>query len=281
MRPLVTVVTPAYDAAPYIETYLESLTAQTWRPLEVIIVDDGSTDETPHLLDDAAATLGRAGITAKIARRHHGGQAAAVNAALPLVEGAYFALCDVDDRMEPQSLETRVAFLESHPEFAMVRSGFRVVNESNAEALVSIPDENPCSVFDDLFRGRAFCNGAYLLRSSLLFECYPERRIPLSPEGQNLQLLLPPASRTLCGAVPEVLFTYVRHAGSHTSAPRTFSAQRARIEGFARLRAELLPLCQCNRERYARLNEQLLDEAMGELLEASAAAARAHRSGKR
>lgn len=281
MKPLVTLVTPVYNAMPYFEKYLECVMNQSWRPLEFIIVDDGSTDGSWEYLQKKVSALREEGIPVKMLRRIHEGQAAAVNAALPFITGEYFTWCDADDWMTPDSIEKKAEFLMAHGEMDMVRSdGFYIDGESG-RVFSHSAREKDCftqNIFHELFWGTTYCYaGCYMIRTSLLFACYPQKSIPLSPEGQNLQLLLPPASRTECGFLPEVLHYYYQRRSGHSGRERSFRESLRRIENFSSLRLALLPYCACDREYYSRQDKEVLMRDKRQLYGAVAARARKDR----
>jgi glycosyltransferase involved in cell wall biosynthesis len=110
--PLVSVVMPAFDEEAYIEEAIESVFAQTYSALELIVVDDGSADRT------AAIAAGFPGT--QVVRRSHRGEAAARNAGLEIAHGAYWTIFDADDVMPRDRLALQVGFLEAHPLLGMV-----------------------------------------------------------------------------------------------------------------------------------------------------------------
>jgi glycosyltransferase involved in cell wall biosynthesis len=100
---LVSVVIPAYNAAAYLGETLRSVQAQTYRNIEILVVDDGSTDDT-------AAVAARFGV--RSLTQPNQGQAAARNAGIRAANGRYIALLDADDLWEPEKLQLQVALLE-------------------------------------------------------------------------------------------------------------------------------------------------------------------------
>ena len=278
MKPLVTLVTPVFNAMPYFGEYLDCVLRQTWRPLELIAVDDGSTDGSWEHLAERLPDFAQAGILIRPLRILHGGQAAAVNAALPLVSGEYLTWCDADDWLMPDSIEKKADFLTGSPELGMVRSDGIVLDGDTGQVLshsATAEDRRTQNIFDALFRGTTYCYaGCYMVRTALLFACYPDRQIPLSPEGQNLQLLLPPASRSDCGFLPDVLHTYCRRSGGHSSKKLSFRQACARLENFSALRRAILPRCLCDAEYYLEEDRKLTGAARQALCRAAAAQAR-------
>jgi glycosyltransferase involved in cell wall biosynthesis len=97
----VTVVIPAYNAAPYIGATIESVLAQTYEDLEVIVVDDGSTDETPSI-------LARYGERIRVIHQSNQGSSAACNAGVAAAQGKWIAFVDADDLWLPQKTQTQI-----------------------------------------------------------------------------------------------------------------------------------------------------------------------------
>lgn len=100
MQPLVTVVIPVYNTAPYVEQTLRSIMAQTHREIEILVVDDGSTDGSPEILRRLAAEDARI----RIHTQPNGGLSAARNAGLDRARGAYIYFMDSDDLLEADAL---------------------------------------------------------------------------------------------------------------------------------------------------------------------------------
>jgi glycosyltransferase involved in cell wall biosynthesis len=112
--PTVSVVLPTYDRAEYLGAAVESVLAQTFGDLELIVVDDGSTDGTDRVL---------AGITdprLRVVRRPHTGCAAALNAGLAAARGRHIARNDSDVVWSPVLLAELVPLLDGRPELGMV-----------------------------------------------------------------------------------------------------------------------------------------------------------------
>jgi glycosyltransferase involved in cell wall biosynthesis len=114
--PLVSVVMPAYNAAPYLAEAVQSVLSQTCQDLELIIVDDGSTDET--LL--VARRLAAHDIRVRIISTPNGGPATARNTALRIARGAFLALLDSDDVIAPHYLATQLGLLDANPDASIV-----------------------------------------------------------------------------------------------------------------------------------------------------------------
>jgi glycosyltransferase involved in cell wall biosynthesis len=124
--PFISVIIPAYNRSHCIAEALDSVLGQTYKNLELIVVDDGSTDDTQQVL---ARYEGR--LTAP--RTHHGGPSAARNTGIRAARGDYIAFLDSDDLWLPRKLELQVRFFEKNPaaricqtEEIWIRNGVRV-----------------------------------------------------------------------------------------------------------------------------------------------------------
>jgi glycosyltransferase involved in cell wall biosynthesis len=110
---LVSIIIPVYNREQYIGAALESVLSQSYRPLEIIVVDDGSSDRTAEIVkrfDDQVSYVYRA----------NGGPAAARNHGLALASGEFIAFLDSDDLWPATKLETQIRYLLGHTEVQYV-----------------------------------------------------------------------------------------------------------------------------------------------------------------
>jgi glycosyltransferase involved in cell wall biosynthesis len=115
MKPLVSCIVPVFNGERYLAEALDSILAQTYRPLEVIVVDDGSTDGTAHIV---------AGYGERISylRQANAGPGAARNRGLDAAAGAYVAFLDADDLWHKEKLARQMARFEARPELELCLS---------------------------------------------------------------------------------------------------------------------------------------------------------------
>jgi len=111
--PLITVIIGAYNAERYLAEAIESVLAQTHPNLELIVVDDGSTDRTGEIAESYGEPV-------RCIRQRNGGMAASRNRAIPEARGDYLAFLDADDRFPPDKLERQLAVFEAQPELDIV-----------------------------------------------------------------------------------------------------------------------------------------------------------------
>jgi glycosyltransferase involved in cell wall biosynthesis len=128
--PLVSVITPAYNCAGTLVRAWNSLAAQQgwW---ENIIVDDGSTDETPRVVAKLAADP-----RVTVLRKPNGGPGSALNAGIDVASGAYIAFLDADDEYLAGHLSSRIAFMTEHPDVDVLWGGVEVVASRPEDLLV-------------------------------------------------------------------------------------------------------------------------------------------------
>jgi CDP-glycerol glycerophosphotransferase len=108
MSPRVSVVVPVYNVAPYLEACLRSLAQQTVTDLEVVLVDDGSTDESPEIAEEFAAGDGRF----RLVRQRNAGLGAARNTGVLHASGEFLAFVDSDDAVPRHAYELMLASLD-------------------------------------------------------------------------------------------------------------------------------------------------------------------------
>jgi len=114
--PLVSILTPAYNSAAYVAETVESVRQQTCTDFELLIVDDGSTDDTLEIVQALAAGDARV----KILPSPHAGPAVARNIGLQHASGQFLALLDSDDVWDPSYLSKQLSLLHQRPEIAIV-----------------------------------------------------------------------------------------------------------------------------------------------------------------
>ena len=133
--PRVSVILPVYNGAASIERALQSVFDQTFTDFEIVVVDDGSTDDTPSVLANFAERIH--GDRIRIIRQSNRGFPGARNTAIAASRGELIALIDHDDQWSTQKLELNVAALDKDPSAALVYSDLVVVNEADEESRAS------------------------------------------------------------------------------------------------------------------------------------------------
>jgi glycosyltransferase involved in cell wall biosynthesis len=126
--PLVSVIVPAFNAAATVQETLRSVLAQTYANIEVIVVDDGSTDDTAATVAQIAGRDARV----RLERRPRCGVAAARNHAIGLASGEFIAPMDADDLWHPTKLERQCKrFVGGEPDLGLVYSWYRTIDPNS------------------------------------------------------------------------------------------------------------------------------------------------------
>jgi glycosyltransferase involved in cell wall biosynthesis len=120
-RALVSVVIPAFNEAAYVAGAIESVLEQTYAPIECIVVNDGSTDQTSEI-------VGSFGASVQLIDQPHGGPSKARNRGIRAATGTYVAFLDADDLWAKEKLELQMEFLDSRPELAATYTALEIVD---------------------------------------------------------------------------------------------------------------------------------------------------------
>lgn len=258
MKNRVSIVTPVYNGESYLSRMLDSVLEQSYGELELILADGGSSDGTLALAESYRGRFEERGIRYCVVTG--GGSAAAgLNRGFSFVTGEFLIWPDGDDVLEKESVEKRVEFLLEHPDYQCVRSlGYYVVEETGErtradERRGDLTNEN---LFFPVLNSETFvCCGCYMFRTKRFFEIYPERKIPDSIVGQNLQMLLPFLYRYPCPTIQKELYRVYVRKGSSSRAPRTEQQEWKRCEEFEKLIDTLAEICQITDIREKQLVE--------------------------
>lgn len=246
----VSVITPVYNGERHLHRLLESVLAQSWDDVEMILVDDGSQDGTLGAAGAFRDRFRARGFSYQIISAEHRNASAAINRALPLVTGEFLVWPDSDDALHPDSILRRASFLREHPQYQCVRSLPSYRGEDGAPAP---PQENlrPADgeeLFFPVLKGESFvCCGCYMLRCQAFFSIYPQRRIPECDWGQNFQMLLPFLYRHRCPTLPEALYTVYVTPNSHSRRRLTPAEEEERYASFEALVDQLADICPLRR----------------------------------
>ena len=129
-QPLVSIIVPIYNTEKYLPACLDSIIAQTYQNLEIILVDDGSTDHSGQIADNYAKKDSRI----KVTHQKNQGQSAARNLGLTMVKGEFISLLDSDDEIKPTFIEKLLApLVNSNASLSVCGMHYKRLKTSTAE----------------------------------------------------------------------------------------------------------------------------------------------------
>jgi glycosyltransferase involved in cell wall biosynthesis len=205
---------------------LDSICEQNYNNIELIIVDDGSTDNSKNVIDSYHNRFEQEGIKLQYIYQSNRGVSSAIDNGLKYVNGQYFCWPDADDFLAPTSIKERVDFLEQNSEYGLVRSDAYLYYEYDLQKPIGYISRKHKDRFkvDNLFedyileRNIFFCPVCHLVRTVAFKDVNPEMSIYHGKKGQNYQLLLPLIWKYKFGYIDKPLCHYViyRQSISHS-----------------------------------------------------------------
>jgi glycosyltransferase involved in cell wall biosynthesis len=258
MDQLVSVIVPVYNVEKYIHKCIESLLGQTYKAIEIILVDDGSKDGSGAICDEYASKDSRV----KVIHKENGGLSSARNSALEIAQGKYLSFVDSDDYVDVQMYEKMVRACEEYDAGITICNhyvdddGVYSVENSYLDTVKVYESEQALRLLieDDYIRNY-FCDK--LFRADLLEGI----RFPLKRNYEDVarMYLLFEKSERIC-QIPDFMYYYVRHEGSitgHTSDSQWHKncgglllSQKERFEYFFAKNQKMATLCLGNMLKY-------------------------------
>lgn len=202
--PKVSVLMSVYNNAPYLEKAVQSILNQTFSDFELIIVDDGSTDESATIIQNQSDSRIRF-----LQNEDNNGLAKSLNRGLDIAKGDYIARMDGDDISLPHRLETQVKFLDQHPEIGVLGSRMQVISADDERLFnYDVPLEHSLIVWN-LFFGWTFAHPTVMMRAHLLKEV--DGYNTSIAAAQDVELWSRLVGRTQFANLPEKLVQYRTH----------------------------------------------------------------------
>lgn len=248
-RPLVSVITPCFNGENYLDRYFQSILDQTYPNIELIFVNDGSSDKTEEIALSYKEKLEKKGIKYIYLYQDNAGQAAALNKGLKIFTGKYLTWPDSDDTMTPDCIEKKVEFLENNPTYEMVRSNGIYLNEVTGQRKRITDKQNRFNehIFNDLLVLDTYgCCGCYMITRKIFLSIFPKREIYDSRCGQNWQLLVPCSSYSKCGYIDEDLYIIHIIENSHSRKERIVEDEIKRFDDFLNILLHSIEISKCD-----------------------------------
>lgn len=217
---LISILIPCFNAEQFLVDCLEALINQSYQNIEVIIVNDGSTDNSENIIDSYVTKFKDKRKKLIKLNQKNQGQAVAINNALKIANGDYLMWQDADDFYEKDAVKMLHDYLLKNEKFDFVRGNVAYRSEKNIKKIISIGKSKfpkKTNIFDlYLFEKDSYCfPGIFMVRALFFDKCVKNRCIYTSRAGQNWQLILPLAYNGKCGYLDKVVYNYRIVDNSH------------------------------------------------------------------
>lgn len=277
---IVSLIVPCYNVDRFISRFFDSLIRQTYKNIEVILVEDGPTDRTGELIEEAVPELEAEGYHVKLVRQPNRGLAGAVDTGLKHFTGEFLTWPDPDDWLTPHSIEVRVARMREFPEAGLLRTVAKNyideegVFRGHLGELGSAPRWCP-DLFGRLFLGRTHYHPVCHFVRSSAFLATTGRSIHVAEGGnsQNLQMLLPLTERFPTIETGDICANYTVRADSRSRRDVTAEPKAKRTQMLLENIFETIPKLAGDHEEYRRIaraawlrNRQLIIAFEGNLV---------------
>lgn len=249
---MVSIIICCYNATSFIDRCFNSLLSQTYKHLEIILVDDGSTDRSYEIASSYKQHFEVQGMRLVLLKQNNQGAGYAAAHGLLHATGDYIICFDIDDYLYPESISKMRNFLVENPEFSVVRTnGYKTKEFNNLNtAQLFITEESEkknTNIFRNLMLGTTNnWAGSYMVRASVLWTRYPTHKILASRYGQNLQILAVATYKNKTGFIDEPLMQYINNPYSFTNKHQTFEDSIKLYNEFEKIRFDILNYLQIN-----------------------------------
>ncbi len=236
--PLVSVVTPCHDAAPFVGETIASVLAQTHPSVEQVVVDDASADGSWAVIEGFAAA--RPDRVRALRLERNAGGSAARNRGAGLARGDYLVFLDADDLLAPDALAALVAALEAEPEAGIAVCPWARLRErpgggwEEAPADAPLPPADPDAALRGWIAGSAWAPPCALMWRRAAYERAGgwDEALTLNDDGDLAMRALAAGTRVARAAGGRALYRW--HGGARVSVSQSFVAE-ARLRSQARV----------------------------------------------
>lgn len=252
-EPLISVIVPVYKVQEYLNRCVDSILGQTYRNLEIILVDDGSPDDCGAICEEYATKDSRV----RVIHKENGGLSSARNAGIDIARGEYLGFVDSDDWIEPEMYETMLALAQKY-DVKLVCAGRYDVSSKTGEKTVGL-----CPAKEEMISGEELVRRIFLwdnIDSAAWDKLYHrslfrEIRYPIGKVCEDVpttyRIALDAGHAAMCG---KPLYNYFHRPGSITTAAiseKTFHFQEHTEKIYADIRARFPKLSK--EARYLRV----------------------------
>jgi glycosyltransferase involved in cell wall biosynthesis len=236
MNQLVSVVVPTFNRSKLVVEAAESILAQTYRPIEIIIVDDGSSDDTAMSVDRFVEDKDQNAIIVYLRQENKGGNVAR-NRGIQEAHGEFVAFLDSDDLWHPDKLKNQISVFSDRAEFGAVYCGVRHIDAETGDVTETASRVYPSGrlLEEMLVKDVTAPTSTYIVRKAV-FDKIGGFDESLKAR-QDWDMWIRVASSYAIGCVPEALVDFRDHAG-----PRTASNPQREIDAYRLIRKKYASL---------------------------------------
>jgi glycosyltransferase involved in cell wall biosynthesis len=217
MRKLVSILTPCYNGEKHIWRLLDSVLKQTYPRIEMFVIDDGSTDNSPSIIKSYIPRFEDKGYSLTYVYQENQGLASTINNGLKFINGDYLLYPDADDYYQEENAVRDMAdALDKSDETVSIARGKCYVRDDEALDVIDKFDGDNEFLFEDcLWYKNRFYHFCIMLKVPLLDKLIPHREIFTSKwGGQNWQILLPLLYKHRCITLDKYLFNVLANKES-------------------------------------------------------------------
>ncbi len=222
----VSLIVPCYNVEKLCDRFFESLLKQTFTDIQLILVNDGSTDKTEEKVFSYKEKLERLGYKFDYIYQENKGLGSAINTGLKRVTGDYLCWADPDDYYENNAFEVRVDYFFKHPNCVALTCNAYCRNEKTLNEYILInkwfPRLEEKKQFELLLDGKSvFCSGCHMIKTEAFILANPQMDIYEAKRGQNWQLLLPVYFKFDRDYLPIPVYNYIIYEKSMSKGDNT------------------------------------------------------------
>jgi glycosyltransferase involved in cell wall biosynthesis len=231
-KPLVSIVMPAYNSACFIREALDSCLNQTYSEIEIVVVDDGSTDDTPDVVESYGGRV-------RLIQQPNKGPAIARNKGIQHARGHYIKFCDADDILYPDHIEKVLAAFATHPEAGLVYTRYQPVLKDGQTPQPGVVA--PPVLSGDIYCELLLSNSNLIRTSSVMVRQQCLFNVGLFPDNEQFRhaedwdLFLRVAAKYPCVGLSEILLNYRSHENNISN--NRLANARGRLEVWKRARS--------------------------------------------
>lgn len=222
-KPLISILTPTYNSAKFLPRLLDSVLCQDYPNVEMIIIDDGSVDNTKELISNYIEKFEQRGFLLRYFYQNNSGQSFAINAGLKKVNGDYLVWPDSDDFYSQANSLSRLCFVLEKYSVGVVRCQIQKISEYGLQP-IAFTEKYSSDSIENLFEDCLFCKngywyqpGGYMVRMKDVDQYIPNRSIYTEKRaGQNWQMMLPLLYGRECYTIKDKLYNVVVRETSHS-----------------------------------------------------------------